>query len=90
VGAGQIDFRDERYDMRLKAKSKHASIARLHAPILITGTFEHPEVRAQAAPVAGRVAAAIALGALVNPLATLVPLIDTGKVQDSGCEALAA
>ena len=79
TGEGSISFRDERYDLRLKAKSKHASIARLHAPIVIAGTFKHPEVHAQPGPVAGRVAAAIALGALLTPFAALVPLIDVGQ-----------
>jgi AsmA family protein len=90
TGEGSIDFRDEHYDLRVKAKSKHASIARLHAPILIAGTFKHPEVHAQTGPIAGRVAAAIALGALLTPFAALVPLIDLGSAKDSGCNALAA
>jgi hypothetical protein len=90
TGEGSISFRDERYDLRLKAKSKHASIARLHAPIVIAGTFKHPEVHVQTGPVAGRVAAAVALGALLTPFAALVPLIDVGNAKDSGCNALVA
>ena len=90
VGAGRIDFRDERYDLRFKADAKHPSIAKLRGPVMIEGSFRHPKVHPEAAPIAGRAAAAVALGVLVTPLAALLPLIDLGKAKDSGCAALAA
>ena len=90
VGAGRIDFRDERYDLRVKADAKHASIAKLRGPVVIEGSFRHPKVHPEVAPIAGRAAAAVALGVLVTPLAALLPLIDLGKAKDSGCAALAA
>lgn len=90
VGAGRVDFRDERYDLRVKADAKHASIAKLRGPVVIEGSFRHPKVHPEVAPIAGRAAAAVALGVLVTPLAALVPLIDLGKAKDSGCAALAA
>jgi uncharacterized protein involved in outer membrane biogenesis len=90
VGTGRIDFRDERYDLRVKAAAKRPSIAKLRTPIVVEGTFRQPKVHPQAAPVAARAAAAIALGILVTPAAALVPLIDVGEAKDSGCQALAA
>jgi uncharacterized protein involved in outer membrane biogenesis len=90
VGAGRIDFRDERYDLRVKADAKHASIAKLRGPIVIEGSFRHPKVHPEVAPIAGRAAASVALGVLVTPLAALLPLIDLGNAKGSGCAALAA
>jgi uncharacterized protein involved in outer membrane biogenesis len=67
TGEGEIDFRDERYKLRLKADSKRPSLVALRGPIRIEGTFKHPRVAPEAGPVVARVAAAVALGALLTP-----------------------
>jgi hypothetical protein len=57
---------------------------------VIEGSFRHPKVHPEVAPIAGRAAASVALGVLVTPLAALLPLIDLGNAKGSGCAALAA
>jgi uncharacterized protein involved in outer membrane biogenesis len=88
TGEGEIDFRDERYKLRLKADSKRPSLVALRGPIRIEGTFKHPRVAPEAGPVVARVAAAVALGALLTPPAALLALADPGGARDSDCPAL--
>lgn len=87
TGEGNIDFRDERYDAMLRAKSKQPSLLALRGPIVIGGTFKTPTVRPALGPVALRVGAAIGLGAVAPPLA-LLPLIDFGGGSDVDCRSL--
>jgi uncharacterized protein involved in outer membrane biogenesis len=87
LGEGKIDFRNELYDLRLKAQSKRPSLIALRGPIAIDGSFKNPNVHPETAQLAARVGTSIALGAL-NPLAALVPLIDLGGASDANCRAL--
>ncbi|MEO9136544.1 MAG: AsmA family protein [Casimicrobiaceae bacterium] len=86
-GQGSIDFRDEKYDLELKADSKKPSLLALRGPVTITGTFKTPLVHAAVGQAVARVAAAVGLGILAPPLA-LLPLIDLGNAPDSDCRAL--
>jgi hypothetical protein len=86
-GEGEIDFREERYRLRLNADSKRPSLVALRGPIRIEGTFKHPRVAPEAGPVVARVAAAVALG-LLTPPAALLALVDPGGARDSDCAAL--
>ena len=87
TGSGSIDFRQEKYDLHLKADSKNPSLIALKGPILIGGTFAKPAIRPEVGPVAARVGAAIGLGVLAPPLA-LLPLIDLGDAPSADCRAL--
>jgi len=89
LGDGRIDFRNERYDLKLKAQSKRPSLIALRGPIAIEGSFKSPNVHPETAQIAARVGTSIALGAL-NPLAALLPLIDFGGASDANCRALIA
>jgi hypothetical protein len=59
----------------------------LRGPIVIDGSFGAPQVHPAVGPIAARVASSLALGAL-NPLAALLPLIDTGGSKDADCRGL--
>jgi len=87
TGDGSVDFRQERYDLRLKGDSKHASLLALRGPIIIGGTFKVPVVRPSLGQVVARVGAAVGLGALAPPLAVL-PFIDFGDAKDVDCRTL--
>jgi uncharacterized protein involved in outer membrane biogenesis len=87
LGAGSIDFAKERYDLTLTARSKRASLLALRGPIVVDGSFSAPQVHPAVGPIAARVASSLALGAL-NPLAALLPLIDTGGNKDADCSGL--
>jgi len=86
VGDGQIDLRDEKLDLKLTPRAKHPSILSLRSPIHILGTFKQPKVRPDKM-LAVR-AGAVVLGALVNPIVALIPLVETGPGKDANCQAL--
>jgi uncharacterized protein involved in outer membrane biogenesis len=88
LGEGRLDLGAEKVHLKLKPLPKDASILSLRSPIHIEGTFEDPEVRPDS-KLFLRAGAAVALG-LVNPLAALLPLIETGPGQDSNCGQLIA
>ncbi|MEP6997263.1 MAG: AsmA family protein [Betaproteobacteria bacterium] len=87
LGEGSIDFANERYDLTLNAQSKRPSLLALRGPIVVDGSFSSPQVHPAIGPIAARVASSLALGAL-NPLAALLPLIDTGGNKDADCRGL--
>ena len=89
TGSGSIDFKNEKYDLHLKADSKNPSLLALKGPIVIGGTFGKPTIRPEAGPLVARIGAAVGLGVIAPPLA-LLPLIDLGDAPDADCRALYA
>lgn len=87
VGTGSIDLGGEKLDLTLNQKTKYTSPVALRSPIYIRGSFASPAVGVDKGRVAVRALGAVALG-LVNPLLTLIPLIDAGPGKDSDCGEL--
>ena len=87
VGTGSIDLGAEKLDLTLNQKTKYTSPVALRSPIYIRGSFAKPAVSVDKGRVAVRALGALALG-LVNPLLTLIPLIDAGPGKDSDCGEL--
>jgi uncharacterized protein involved in outer membrane biogenesis len=88
-GEGTISLADETMALKFSPQPKDPSIFVLRSPIHIEGTFKHPKVRPDKA-LAARIGSAVLLGVLVNPLAALIPLIETGPGSDANCAALLA
>jgi hypothetical protein len=89
LGVGAISLVDEKLNLTLKPLPKDRSILSLRSPIHIRGTFKDPQVRPDKT-LALRGGAALLLGVLINPLAALIPLIETGPGKDSNCAAIFA
>jgi len=87
-GQGAMSLAEETLGFKLIPKPKDVSILSLRSPIHIEGTLKHPKVRPDKALFL-RAGAAVGL-AFVNPLAALIPLIETGGGEDSDCGALLA
>jgi uncharacterized protein involved in outer membrane biogenesis len=87
VGTGSLDLREEKINLTLNQKTKNTSPLALRSPIYIRGSFQNPEVKIDQARLAARALGALALG-LVNPLLTLLPLVDPGPGADSDCGQL--
>jgi AsmA family protein len=88
LGEGSVDFANERYDLKLNAHSKKASMIALRGPILVDGSFKSPNVHPAGGPIAARVGTSVALGIVATPFAALVPLVDIGGATDADCSAL--
>lgn len=88
-GSGFVNFRDETLNLRLSPKPKDASILSARTPIRLRGPFSNPAFSLEKGRLAARGGAAVLLG-LINPLAALIPLIETGPGKDANCEELLA
>jgi len=88
VGEGNIDLRNEKLALRLRAKPRDASLVALRGPILIDGTFAHPAVHPQLGQAAGRLTLSALLAGVAGPLA-LAPLVQlrSGDTEDH-CSSL--
>lgn len=87
-GEGTINLREEALDLRFLAEPKDPSPLSGRTPITITGTLASPEVGIDPSGLVARGAAAAALGALLTPLAAIIPFIELGVGEDSDCEGL--
>ncbi|MEO8310355.1 MAG: AsmA family protein [Caldimonas sp.] len=90
---GTVSFRDESLDLRFVVSPKDFSPLTLRTPVRVKGTLGKPAVSLELGKLAGKAGAA-GLLALLNPLAAIIPFIDTGSKKDaaqsdSECAALA-
>lgn len=86
-GHGTIDLRNERLALRFEPRPKDKSILVARSPIDIVGTFGAPDFKIDKASLFARAGASVAL-AFINPLAALIPLIETGPGTDADCQGL--
>lgn len=84
---GRVSLADERFELRVQARPHDRSLLSVRAPLRLRGTFAAPRVRPDMEKLGGKAALAAVLGALLSPLAALVPLVDTGE--DRGGEGCA-
>ncbi|MBC7945399.1 MAG: AsmA family protein [Burkholderiales bacterium] len=88
-GDGTINLGKEELDLTLNPLPKDISIFSGRSPLHVTGSFKDPNFAPDKSALAKRGGAAILLG-LINPLAALIPLIETGPGKDSNCAKLMA
>lgn len=84
---GNADLGREHMDLTMHPQPKDWSLFVARSPIHIRGTFTDPRIFADAGSIGARAAASLLLG-LVNPLAALIPLIETGGAADADCKTL--
>ena len=85
---GSLSLATEVLDLRAVVSPKDFSPLTLRTPLLVRGSFAHPQVSLDKGPL-GRKLATAALLALVNPLAGLIPLIDPGDTAAADRDAAA-
>jgi len=79
---GSVSLKGEALDLRAVVTPKDFSPLALRTPLLVKGTFKSPRISVEKAPLARKVAGAVLLG-LLNPLAAIVPFVDTGGKDES-------
>ena len=84
LGDGWFDLGDERFDLTVAPKPKHAGLLSLRTPVRVYGSFSNPDYQLKRGPLIARGAAVAALSA-VGPLAPLIALIETGPGQETDC-----
>ena len=91
---GTLSLASEAIDLRAVVSPKDFSPLALRSPLLVQGSLAEPRISVEKGPVARKLAVATLL-ALFNPLAALIPLLDTGEARPGGsagdgCKALLA
>jgi uncharacterized protein involved in outer membrane biogenesis len=85
TGGGGVDMGTEALDLSLRGQPKGIRLVRLRSPIKIHGTLSHPQVGLETADVIGQAGAAVALGTLLTPVASLLAFVDPGLAKDANC-----
>lgn len=86
---GQADLRNETLDFTLQPLPKDFSLLSLRSPLHINGSMKDPSFALDRRALV-RTGAAALLGALVAPVAALIPLIETGPGKNADCGQLVA
>ena len=90
TGQGDINLKDETLDLSLQGKPKKARMLRLRTPITLRGTLLQPKIGVNPGKLAAQTGGAVALGALLTPVAALLAFVDGGLAKDANCSALIA
>jgi len=89
-GSGQFSLVDEGLALHFQGKSKKFRIGHLNAPFDVGGTLEKPRMHVEAGKAVAQGGIGVALGALVSPLAAILPFVDPGLAKDANCSGLMA
>jgi AsmA family protein len=88
TGSGHVNLKTEALDLSLRGQPKEVRLFRIRAPILLKGSLSHPTIGVQPGKLAAQTGGAVALGALLTPLAALLAFVDGGLAKDANCAAL--
>lgn len=87
-GSGTVDLRTERLNLRIEGDSKKPRLLRLFVPIEIEGPLTKPTIDLKTGNAVAQGGIGVALAALVNPLAAILPFVEPGLAKDANCAAL--
>ncbi|HSW04606.1 AsmA family protein [Aquabacterium sp.] len=82
---GSLSLADESLALVVNASPHDFSPLTLRGPVRVNGSFAAPQVKLDSQRIGLRVAAAAALGALLSPLAAVLPLLDFGETDMEVC-----
>jgi uncharacterized protein involved in outer membrane biogenesis len=89
-GSGSISLDNESMNLLIDGETKKARLLRLWSPITVQGPLTGPKFGVKGGPLVAQGGLAVALGALVSPLAAILPFVDPGLADDADCGALIA
>lgn len=87
-GSGTVNLQTEKLDLTVKGHTKKPRLVRVIAPFHVQGSLAQPKFRVETGPVVAQAGAAVGLGALLSPLAAILPFIAPGGAKDADCAAL--
>lgn len=79
---GSLSLATERLNLRAMALPKDFSPLTLRVPLNVRGSFANPQVSLDKKPVGLKLASSILL-AIINPLAAVIPLLDSGDTKEA-------
>ncbi|MET0249127.1 MAG: AsmA family protein [Sphingobium sp.] len=85
VGRGGFSFKNERLDMVFRADGKKISLFSGQSPVGINGWFAKPGIDVISPELLSRGGAAVALGIVGTPIASLLAFVDVGDAKGAAC-----
>lgn len=89
-GSGDINIKNEKLDLTIQGHPKHFQFLHLYVPIVVDGTFSKPSFGVKPGGLLAQAGAAVALGVLATPAASLLAFVDPGLTKNVDCNALLA
>jgi hypothetical protein len=89
TGSGSINLDSDAIDLTLRGKPKHPALV-IRSPVAVAGTLAHPQLHLAGHQVLAQTGAALALGAVLTPVAALLAFVSPGLTHDVNCAALLA
>jgi uncharacterized protein involved in outer membrane biogenesis len=89
-GSGTINLDNESMNLLIDGETKRPRLLRVWSPITVQGSLRSPKLGVKTEQVVAQGGLAAVLGALINPLAALLPFVDPGLAEDADCGALIA
>ena len=86
---GSVNLRDETMNLTIHPHTKGFRVISLRSPLYVTGSFKQPHVGVKVESLIARGAAAVGLG-LLNPLASLLALVQPGHNRPLPCRQMLA
>lgn len=90
TGRGEINLGTERMSFEARGHNKKFRLVRVLLPVTAQGPVRSPKLGVKPGAAIGQGVAAVGLGALVSPIAALLPFVDPGLAKDANCGALMA
>ncbi|HEY8572361.1 AsmA family protein [Phenylobacterium sp.] len=88
TGSGTVNLGSERMAFRVQGHPKEFRLVRLMLPVTASGPIRSPKLGVEPGKAIAQGGVAVALGALLTPLAAILPFVDPGLAKDANCSAL--
>ncbi len=85
AGQGNFSFATEAIDLSLKADGKTFSLFSGQSPVRLGGRFSAPSINPISPALIGRAGAAVALGVVATPVASMLAFVDLGGAKAASC-----
>lgn len=85
VGRGGFSFRNEAVDLSFRADGKKFSLVSAQSPVGVGGLFAKPNIDVISSDLFLRGGAAVALGVVASPLASVLAFVDVGDAKAASC-----
>jgi uncharacterized protein involved in outer membrane biogenesis len=89
-GSGSVNLGAESMNLQLNGHPKKFRIGHLNSPIDVKGPLVAPRFSLEGGKIAAQAGIGAALGALLSPLAAILPFVDPGLAKNANCSALVA
>jgi hypothetical protein len=89
-GGGVINLDKETLGFTVRGHPKKFQLVRLLVPITVSGPMLSPKVSIHKGSALAQGGAAVALAAVLSPVAVLLPFVDAGLAKDANCAGLVA